>query len=76
VESCGRPGRQALVDPGRRHRLCFRHDNVDDWPDPIRAEGTLPGNVGGLDLAIPDARRLAGALQLACDIAEGKAARR
>lgn len=50
----------------------FRHDHdSDDWPDTIVAEGVMPDCVGGVRLRVPDARRLAEALLLACDLADG-----
>ncbi|NNM44601.1 hypothetical protein [Knoellia koreensis] len=49
----------------------FRHDNGDDWRDLVRASGTAPGFVGGVALELADARRLAKALEAACDLLEG-----
>lgn len=48
-----------------------RHDYDTDWPDVILAEGVAPDQLGGVSLQVPDARRLAEALLLACDLADG-----
>lgn len=49
----------------------YRHDTARDWPDMIVADGVALGQVGGVLLQVPDARRLAEALLLACDLADG-----
>lgn len=49
----------------------FRHDSAENWPDMIVADGVMPDCVGGVKLRVPDARRLAEALLLACDLADG-----
>ena len=51
----------------------YRHDNGEDYADHIEAGNVSPGWMGGVDLTVPDARRLGEALIKACDLAEGKA---
>ncbi|MEZ0580449.1 hypothetical protein [Nocardioides sp. MH1] len=50
-----------------------RHDNNnDDWSNTICATNTSPGSLGEVELKVADARRLAHALLLACDLTEAR----
>lgn len=48
----------------------FRHDSGTDWPERVEADHVDPGFISTLSLAVPDARRLALSLLVACEIAE------
>lgn len=52
----------------------FRHElgPQADWPDAVEAEGDLnPGFMTGASLEVTDARRLARAINAACDLLDG-----
>jgi hypothetical protein len=52
----------------------FDTDQLQRFPDVIQVRGEAnPGFTGDVELPLPDARRLAKAIALACDLLEGRA---